>query len=48
MVGRFFEDSGKFLLPVSISVHHDTCDGYHVSKFFSEFQDLALNFDYYI
>lgn len=48
MVGKFFENNGKLLLPVSISVHHATCDGYHVSKFFNEFQDLALNFDDYI
>ena len=26
MVGRFFEDNGKILLPVSISVHHASCD----------------------
>lgn len=44
MVGKFFENNGKFLLPVSISVHHATCDGYHVSNFFNEFQDLVLNF----
>ena len=48
MVGRFFESSGKFLLPVSISVHHAACDGYHVSRFFSEFGDLASKFNDYI
>lgn len=46
MVGRFFESGERFLLPVSISVHHATCDGYHVSRFFSELQDLALNFSF--
>ena len=45
MVGRFLGNGGKFLLPVFISVHHPTCDVYHVSKFFSEFQNLALNFN---
>lgn len=44
MVGKFFENNGKMLLPISISVHHATCDGYHVSRFFSEFQELASNF----
>ncbi len=45
MVGRFFEDNGKLLLPVSISVHHSVCDGYHVSRFFNEFQNLAHKFN---
>ena len=45
MVGRFFEDNGKILLPVSMSVHHAVCDGYHVSKFFSEFQELSEKVD---
>lgn len=48
MVGRYFENIDKILLPVSISVHHATCDGYHVSKFFNEFQNIASNFDQYI
>ncbi len=48
MVGRFFESNDKMLLPVSISVHHATCDGYHVSRFFSEFQNLAKDFEKYL
>lgn len=41
MVGKFFEFGEKLLLPVSISVHHATCDGYHVSMFFKELQELC-------
>ncbi len=41
MVGKFFEFGEKLLLPVSISVHHATCDGYHVSMFFKELQKLC-------
>ena len=48
MVGRFFESNDKMLLPFSISVHHATCDGYHVSRFFSEFQNLAKDFEKYL
>lgn len=48
MVGRFFESDGKILLPVSMTIHHAVCDGYHVSKFFNEFQELSLNFGDYI
>ena len=41
MVGKFFKFGEKLLLPVSISVHHATCDGYHVSMFFKELQELC-------
>lgn len=41
MVGKFFKFEEKLLLPVSISVHHATCDGYHVSMFFKELQELC-------
>ncbi len=41
MVGKFFEFGDKLLLPVSISVHHATCDGYHVSMFFKKLQELC-------
>jgi len=44
MVGKFYPKDDKFLLPVSMSVHHATCDGYHVSRFFDEFQSLAEEF----
>lgn len=45
MVGKFFGSGEKILMPVAISVHHATCDGYHVSRFFSEFEDLANDFE---
>ena len=48
MVGRFFESDGKILLPVSMTIHHAVCDGYHVSKFFNEFQELSLNFGEFV
>ncbi len=41
MVGKFFEFGEKLLLPVSISVHHATCDGYHVSMFFKKLEELC-------
>lgn len=44
MAGRFFESNDKILLPLSLTVHHAVCDGYHASKFFNEFQNLATNF----
>lgn len=43
LVGKFFEQDGKTFLPVHIKVHHATCDGYHVGRFYSELQSLVNN-----
>lgn len=42
-IGKFFEQNGRILLPVSIKVHHALCDGYHVGRFFEELQQLCKN-----
>lgn len=42
-VGKFFEQDGRTLLPVHINVHHATCDGYHVGRFYNELQSLVNN-----
>ena len=39
--GKYFEQNGRTLLPLSVQVHHAVCDGFHVSRLISEFQDLA-------
>lgn len=39
--GKFFNQEGRTLLPVSLQVHHAVCDGYHVSLFINELQELA-------
>jgi len=41
--GKFFEESNKILMPVTIQVHHAVADGYHCSLFFSDVQEIALN-----
>ncbi|MCT4593073.1 MAG: type A chloramphenicol O-acetyltransferase [Anaeromicrobium sp.] len=43
--GKYFEQDGKILLPVSLQVHHAVCDGYHTSRFFNELQILSQNCD---
>ena len=48
MVGKFFRQEEKILLPVSLSVHHAVCDGYHVSHFFDEFQKMSSLCDEWI
>lgn len=35
--GRFFEENGKVLLPVNLTVNHALADGIHIAKFFERF-----------
>lgn len=43
--GRYYEQDGKMLLPISMQAHHAVCDGYHTSRFFNELQMLAKDFN---
>jgi chloramphenicol O-acetyltransferase type A len=38
--GRIFNEGKKKKMPVSVHVHHALADGYHVGKYFEEFQNL--------
>lgn len=40
--GKFVEKNGVITLPLSITVHHATTDGWHISKFIDELQ-YAMN-----
>ncbi|MBR6802010.1 MAG: chloramphenicol acetyltransferase [Eubacteriaceae bacterium] len=46
--GKFYEDAGKIKMPLSITCHHATTDGYHVSRFIDTFQYYADSFDEFI
>lgn len=37
-MGKYHEENGRLLMPISIKVHHATMDGYHISKFYDELQ----------
>lgn len=39
--GKFFKQNKNILLPLSISVHHALCDGFHVGRFFEEVQSFV-------
>ena len=43
-LGKYFEENGKRLLPLSIQVHHAVCDGYHVGVFVETLQTLINQF----
>lgn len=39
-LGKYYKKDDKFLMPLSIQVHHAICDGFHVCQFLNELQDL--------
>lgn len=39
-IGKYYEENGKYLLPLAIQVHHAVCDGYHICSFINELQEL--------
>lgn len=41
--GGFVENNGKITMPLSITVHHATTDGYHLKVFFEELQRTMDN-----
>ena len=43
-MGKYHMKDDKYLLPMSVQVHHSVCDGFHVSRFINELQDLINNF----
>lgn len=46
--GKFIEESGRTLMPLSITCHHATTDGYHVKAFLESLQQDADSFDQYL
>ena len=43
-MGKFYEESGRTLLPLSVQVHHAVCDGFHVCRFLEELQTELQTF----
>lgn len=39
-MGKYYEENGKYFLPLAIQVHHAVCDGFHVCRFVNELQKL--------
>lgn len=38
--GKYEEKDKKYLMPLSVQIHHAVSDGYHLSRFFNELQQL--------
>ncbi len=45
--GRYFEQSGKILMPLSLTCHHATTDGWHIDLFLKDLQADMDNFEKY-
>ncbi len=41
--GKYFEESGKIKLPLSVQVHHALVDGLHVGQYFNAIQEILDN-----
>ena len=46
--GRFTKEKDRFLMPLSITCHHATTDGYHVNRFLEELQTEMNEFEKYL
>lgn len=38
--GKFEAESGKLVMPLTMNIHHAAADGFHLSRFFKEVQEL--------
>lgn len=38
IMGKYYEEDGNLILPLSIQVHHGLCDGFHLCRFVNELQ----------
>jgi chloramphenicol O-acetyltransferase type A len=41
--GKYHEDGGRMLMPVSVEVHHALMDGLHVGRYFEQLQSYFSN-----
>ena len=46
--GKFFEEAGRILMPLSINCHHATTDGYHIKCFLDSLQEDINGFMRYL
>jgi len=46
--GQFTTEHGRLMMPLSITCHHATTDGYHVSLFLEQLQAEANRFEQYL
>ena len=42
--GKYHEENGRIIIPVTAMLHHAVCDGFTVSRFFNELSEAVDNF----
>lgn len=42
-MGKYELAEGKYLLPLSVTVHHGVCDGFHLCRFINKLQELCYD-----
>lgn len=46
--GKFFERDGRMLMPLSMTCHHATTDGYHIDRFLNELKSDMDSFGQFL
>lgn len=39
-MGKYYKENDKYIMPISIQVHHAVCDGFHLCRFINELQEV--------
>lgn len=39
-IGKYSQENGRYVLPLTIQVHHAVCDGFHVCRFIAELREI--------
>ena len=42
--GRYERENGRLMMPLTMNIHHAVADGFHLSRFFREVQDVLDTF----
>lgn len=43
--GKYEEENGKLMMPLSMNINHAVADGFHLSRFFNEVQEIINSFN---
>ena len=43
--GKYEQENGKLMMPLTMNIHHAVADGFHLSRFFNEVQELINTFE---
>lgn len=46
--GKYELEQGKYMMPITMNIHHAVADGFHLSRFFNEVQELINSINKYM